>query len=133
MSKYRDAQERYRTDSVHVQGLVNQLQEALGEDFPEMIALMRKSSKYETVVEGWCDECGGRARVRYPDWRAIIRVWEFWWDRAIGKPAQTVQHDHQVTGKVTLEAIQSMSDEELAGLASIDVEYRELPSPSESS
>jgi len=89
-----------------------------GDEGDEIVELFRRAANMEKLAEGWCQQCGGKASVRYPDYRGAGTLLQILFDRVLGKPVQKVEEKHEHTGVVQLQALQSASIEDLKQIAS---------------
>ena len=112
------------SDSAHefnrdrVSALVeSKLAEVLGENVEGLGNLLSEILRQERIVNGWCDRCGGAARVRYPDYKGVNAVLDLLLGYVIGKPTERVE----VQGSMTLRS-GGTTKEQLAALTTAELE-----------
>lgn len=88
-----------------------------GDEGDEIVELFRRAANMEKLAEGWCNDCGGRASVRYPDYRGAGTLLQILFDRVLGKPVQRTEEVHEHKGRIELFALQNASIDELRAIA----------------
>jgi len=119
-----DTTEAHEFTRTRVAALVeSKLAEALGQEADALVKFFRELTKLENVVEGWCTECGGRARIRHPDYKGARALLDLWLGYVVGKPTERVEVQSSVTlrGGISKEQfseqLKAMSTAELEAIA----------------